>query len=395
MCDTLVIVEPGRVLFAKNSDRDPNEAQVLEWHPRKIHPSGAAVRCTWLEIPQARETYAVMVSRPFWMWGAEMGANERGVVMGNEAVFTRQPYARSGLTGMDLLRLALERADTAEAACTLIAELIETHGQGGACDQHNPNFLYHNSFIAADPGNAFVLETAGKYWAMQRITGIRAISNNLTLPGFAEQHSDRLMTAIACGRIRRPRAETLAQNVRTARDLFHLLRDHGADTEAPRYRLLNGGMAALCMHAGGVAANAQTTASWVSELVPGRVRHWATATATPCLSLFKPVSVERPADLGVLPDGRMSDAFWWKHEALHRRIMRNPGVLSTIVTAPRDALESAWVEAPPDSQDAFDEHARLMEEWASRLQNQPLPDTRPYWARRYWRGKNRACGFQE
>ncbi len=396
MCDTLVIVEPGRILFAKNSDRNPNEAQVLEWHPPRTHPSGESVRCTWLEIPQARETHAVLLSRPFWMWGAEMGANEHGVVIGNEAVFTRQPYARSGLTGMDLLRLALERADTAETACTRITELIAAHGQGGACDQHNPNLLYHNSFIVADPGNAFVLETAGKYWAVQRITGIRAISNALTLPGFAEEHSDTVKTSIACGRRRRPRAETLAQNVRTARDLFQILRDHGADSEEPRYRFLNGGMHALCMHAGGVAANAQTTASWVSELTPNRIRHWATATAAPCLSLFKPVSVERPVDLGVPPNGQVSDAFWWKHEQLHRRVMRTPQELSSIVTAPRDALESAWMETPPDSQDAFNEHARLIGEWTHAvLQAHAGGDVRPYWTRRYWRGKNKACGFQE
>jgi secernin len=164
-----------------------------------------------MEVPQARETFAVLLSRPFWMWGAEMGANEHGVVIGNEAVFTDQPYAKTGLTGMDLLRLALERASTAQAAVEVITGLLETFGQGGGCGHEQRGFTYHNSFIVADPRRAFVLETAGKLWAVEEAHGARAISNGLSIPGFAEDHADRLRTAVAGAAARRACTTLAAQ----------------------------------------------------------------------------------------------------------------------------------------------------------------------------------------
>jgi len=202
MCDTLVVVGSQSVLFAKNSDRDPNEAQILDWIPRRQHAPGSALGCTWIEIPQVAQTHAVLLSRPFWMWGAEMGANEHGLVIGNEAVFTRQPHEKVGLTGMDLLRLALERATDAESAVRVIVGLLETHGQGGGCGHEHRDFTYHNSFLVADPTRAIVLETAGRHWATEEVRGARSISNSLTIPGFAEKHSDLIKTWVSGARLR-------------------------------------------------------------------------------------------------------------------------------------------------------------------------------------------------
>ncbi|MBK7398649.1 MAG: C69 family dipeptidase [Myxococcales bacterium] len=179
MCDTMVVVPPsGPVWFAKNSDREPGEAQVVEHHP-----AGPAIerRATWVPIPEPAPRAAVVLSRPAWMWGAEMGVNEYGVAIGNEAVFTRLPVARVGLTGMDLLRLALEQARTADDALELLAGLLARHGQGGRCGFRSAGFRYHNAFVIADRRGAWLLETADRCWAAVRVRGVRTTSNVLTI----------------------------------------------------------------------------------------------------------------------------------------------------------------------------------------------------------------------
>jgi hypothetical protein len=384
MCDTLVTVHADRVLFAKNSDRDPNEAQFLDWQPRREHPAGASLRCTWITIPQARATHAVLLSRPFWMWGAEIGANEFGVVIGNQAVFTRQPYATTGLTGMDLLRLGLERGSTAAQAVEAITELLASHGQGGGCGHEDRSFTYHNSFLVADPRGAFVLETAGRRWQAERITRAWSISNGLTLPGMIGQ-ADWVKTRVSACRTRRARTLAAAERARDVGDLMRTLRDHGNGPE-PHYHLLNGAMAAPCMHAGGLLAASQTTASWVAELRPDAVRHWVTGTAAPCVALFKPVRVDDPLDLGAPPTDRAdSRSLWWRHEGLHRQVLRDPTRLRPLFDAERDALEARWRATLPRPSAAFAEGDRLLADWTARIGAAAGPDTRPGVVRRYWR----------
>jgi len=119
-----------------------------------------------------------MISQPRWMWGAEMGANECGVIIGNEAVWTTEPTRSTGLLGMDLVQLGLERGPSAIKALQVIVELLSQYGQGGNCAEHFP-MNYHNSFLIADQKEAWILETAGQYWVAEQVTsGTRLISNN-------------------------------------------------------------------------------------------------------------------------------------------------------------------------------------------------------------------------
>lgn len=57
----------------------------------------------------------------------------------------------------------------------MITALLERHGQGGSCKEEPVPFVYHNTFLLADRGEAWVLETAGRYWAAQQIRGERAL----------------------------------------------------------------------------------------------------------------------------------------------------------------------------------------------------------------------------
>ena len=395
MCDTMVTLADDGVLFAKNSDRDANEAQVLRWYPPADHAPGTTVACTWTTVPQVPRTHGVLLSRPWWMWGAEMGANDHGVVIGNEAVFTRAVGDRSGsLLGMDLLRLALERAATAHDAVDVLVRLLETHGQGGQASWEHKRFRYDNSFLVADPTGAFVLETAGRHWAVEEVTRPgRSISNGLTIPAFAKAHADPVRGFVASCRPRRARTERSASAARAVTDLFAALRDHGPGG-APRWSPLNGALSAPCAHAGGLVTSTQSTASWVSDLRVGG-RHWVTGTSAPCTSLFKPVRVEEPLDVD--PDAEPSNRFdpsyrWWRHERLHRLAVQDYGAWAEL-SAARDAVEAGWAAAPPPGAEAFATADELERAWLDALVARRPHDTRPRWLRALTRRDARRAGI--
>lgn len=373
MCDSFVALPHrtarGAMLFAKNSDRERNEAQALEFKAAAEHEAGGSLLCTYITIPQVRRTNACLISRPFWMWGAEMGANEHGVVIGNEAMHSViAPSETPALTGMDLLRLALERASSAAEAVDVITTLLETHGQGGNCGHLHP-FFYHNGFLIADGGEAFVLETVGRSWACERVNDERALSNAYSIGSgyqrvsadlagerfdFAERFIDTERDGVSFGRGRCARGGQLlaARGGRlTPQAMMAVLRDHGAEGETPDWTPERTERRSICMHAAEGARRSQTTASWVSEWTPAGVVHWVTASAAPCLSVFKPIvlGATAPRDDYAPTDKFYRQARWWKHELWHRGALCNYTDHLTSIAAERDALEAKFTTEVADA----------------------------------------------
>ncbi len=373
MCDTMVVppaVSGGSMLFAKNSDREGSEAQAIEIRPRRKAAPGSLLHATYLSLPDVYETAATLLCRPYWMWGAEMGVNEYGLAIGNEAVFSRlPPDPYPGLTGMDLVRLGLERARSAEEAVNVLIALTERFGQGGD-GGHSKHFHYDSAFLIADPREAFVLECAGRHWALQRVTGTRAISNAYSIGSrfdrlsrdakdfarergwwkgqepfdFASAFSEPVKHWAARGRQRAARACALlgrkAGGVVPA-DLMAVLRDHGDGR--PRTGALFPD--AICAHAsaGPIRRAAQTTMSLVAALDRHLPLIWATGGSAPCTALFRPFFIEAgmPAEEPA-PTAKADPAcLWWRQERLHRAVMRDHANRLAVYGPARDALESA------------------------------------------------------
>jgi len=425
MCDTFVALgnttRDGAVIFGKNSDRDPNEAHELVLIPHAKHEVNDQVDCTYIQIPQVAETFAVLLAKPFWIWGAEMGANEKGVVIGNEAVFTKVPYDKEpGLIGMDFLRLALERAATADEALDVIIALLETYGQGGNCG-FSHQMYYHNGFLIADRETAWVLETAGKHWAAEKVHDIRSISNVISIGSywdrasadlvshaltkgwckdekdfdFSQCYSDLIYTKFADGHHRACRTvDLLRENLGNIDEVLamKILRDHGpaADEDwEPGKRLVG---AEVCMHASfGPVRGSQTTGSMVSHLANDGDTHWLTGTSAPCTSIFKPIWFDSGLpDMGKSPAGKYDEAaLWWRHENLHREILRDYATRIKVVQNEREHLEPEFIEGSKDaarksiedklkfSDSCFANAEKIEDAWLRKIKPMPGQNRRP------------------
>ena len=355
MCDTIVALDSvsrgGLTLFGKNSDREPDEIQNICIIPDKEHKSNDTVKCTYLTIPQVSKTARVLLCKPFWMFGAEMAANEHGVIIGNEAIFTKEQPAKKGLTGMDLVRLAAERSYTARQALDVIIELLQKHGQGGNCG-YRFKLKYMNSFIIVDKKEAYVLETVKRWWAWKKITDAWSISNVISLEqdydecsegliknavnkgyckikkdfNFRKCYSDKFMTWAANGVVREKRSRKLLKKKNkkyTTKDFIAILRDHG---DNPHWNPHKGPGGTLCLHAADpLFRRTQTVCSLVAGLGEENNFYYTTGASNPCLSPYFPVfscNTDLPAEYKSGSLYYDKGSYWWESEYYHRKTLK-------------------------------------------------------------------------
>lgn len=374
MCDTLVAMGnstgDGSVIFAKNSDRQPNEPLIMMRIPRKYHKQGEKLKCTYIEVEQSELTYEVFLLKPSWIWGCEMGSNEFGLNIGNEAVFTREKYGKTGLLGMDMVRLALERCKTSEEALEFIVYLLEEYGQGGNCG-YKKKFTYHNSFLIADRESAWVLETAGEFWAAEKVRDVRSISNCLSIHksfdrahprliehaikkgwcrsekefDFARCYSDPLFTYFSGARIRQHYCQSNLEGNRGNIGLNlikSILRSHLPDIAGQQFKRPS--LKSVCMHGGGLFGD-HTTGSYIAKLTPQHCTCWVTGSSTPCLAVFKPMWL---LDYEKIPfpetDFESALVFWEKRELLHRMAINNQISKLDDYILERDQMEQEWLK---------------------------------------------------
>ena len=413
MCDTIVALgtatKDGNTLFGKNSDREPDEAQNFDLVERKIHGTNENVKCTYIDIPQVQETYRTLLCRPFWMFGAEMGINEYGVAIGNEALLTKIKPKAVALTGMDLLRLGLERSQTAKEARDVIIELLEKYGQGGNCGYRH-ELYYQNSFIIADKDEAYVLETIDKDWAWKEIEGVWSISNKISIEkdydtissgliqkainkgwassesdfNFSKAYSDKIMTWGAAGKKREQSNRCFLSEKQSSlktSDIMQMLRRH---TNKPNWKPHQGLRMTVCAHAANNLTKAtQTVCSLIAKIGKENTLTYTTGASNPCLSPYFPIFASNTS----LPNGYLKseqnfnlDAFWWKSEKYHRKAVLNYLPSKELLNSRIEIYEKQmleYVENPKNILDQqkideyFSEVDNIITKWGNKILSMP------------------------
>lgn len=348
-CDTIAISATGteyeQNMLAKNSDRPTGESQSLKFFPARKSTPGTKLKMTDLEIDEVAQTYATVGSQPYWTWGFEMGYNECGLIIGNEAQGSKNAKeSDTGILGLDLLRLGLERAATARDAIGVITDLLKKYGQNANASQLIDR-RYENAYLLVDKNEIWLLETAGREWAAKRIEDRVGISNCYIIGEDFDLSSEKaeglarskrwlapdepfnfakaytmpaVRQTLSVPRMRRLNKLLSKKTKHGVASVKEILRDHfsGEITEE-RFGASSGTFFSICMHMR-EWGESETTASLISRIDDklGVVSRWS--PAQPCMSVYLPVYFTGyiPKCLSVCDKVYSDESLWWRFKRL-------------------------------------------------------------------------------
>ena len=366
-------------LFGHNSVRTVGEAQSLVRVAGRLFTPGEQVLAQNVEVPQARQTFTVLANRAACQWGYQHGINEHGVAAGTTKTFSRIATTQPALCGPDLVRLVLERACSALQAVDLATDLIARLGQGGG----KMTGRYRDcSLLIADRQEAYLLVTAGPYWAVQEVGAVRAVTSICHLrqdwdrvsPGLAdlvlehgwwpEDGSKIDFEGTLCedgppatAGLRRWGHATLLLEEQNGHIesyfLRRLLADHyeGCLDEADPCDP-NPTDNTICRHAENADAR-EAAVSLIADLGradgPAPLGWWA--FGPPCQSVYFPVvfAGELPAEFSSEGPGAV-DSVWRRMQRLTREVARAPGRRQAVCEA-MSALQARFDQAALDYHD--------------------------------------------
>lgn len=344
MFNTLIIPgsqsPDGATYFAKNSNRETGECQLVIVLPPVESDPATQLRCTHIKISQESNRHGIILCKPWWTWGGEMGVNDKGVVIGTFQMRTKDIEQGEGLLALDLVRLGLERGDSAEDALDVLVSMLHLHGQAGSNSRVVENCRYNSSFLIADHAHAWLLETAGRHWVAKKVDSRMALSQlptigeDYTHSSYAvEQYSEvqgwhnhenkfnfrkvfgQRSKGVSARYLRRVdeivNAFLGGKNSQTAISLMEALR-HRRSSD---YRKIS--RQDVSRFNGGRLSRTQTNGSMVVRLSAQRIACFVTGTAAPEYSLFKPISFDQALE----PDPgnadlawHSEDSGWWRHQ---------------------------------------------------------------------------------
>uniref|UniRef100_A0A2M3ZJD3 Putative dipeptidase amino acid transport and metabolism n=1 Tax=Anopheles braziliensis TaxID=58242 RepID=A0A2M3ZJD3_9DIPT len=190
--ETFVVLPPctesnrKQIIFGRNGTGPSDQVMEVVYQPASGSPEAVSLP-NGCEIEAGAVAYAVILNKPAGSWGAESGSNEKAVTVGLSYCGVDAATVEGKVSPLDLVRLGLERGDSATGTIDALGQLVEKHGT------EDRNAL-RAAFVICDPAAVWLLNVAGQFWAARQVqdTSIALAATGFTIGTAFDRSSEGL-----------------------------------------------------------------------------------------------------------------------------------------------------------------------------------------------------------